>query len=299
MHLPEAIQYFKDYLKYQKRYSVNTLRSYGDDLDDFNEHTVATFGETSLEELTPIIIRDWLAKLKDKNISARSINRKISSLKSFFKYHIRTNALKQSPMTMVHSPKNVKRSPVFVKEKETSTLFSENFEFPDNWKGQTDRLLISLLYNTGLRSAELVSLKESQVDGSKRVIKVLGKGNKERIIPISEQLLKEITQYITGKKQLENVSAGTSLLVTEKGNKMNATYVYRTVKRYLAMVTTVNKKSPHVLRHTFATHLLSNGADLSSVKELLGHTSLAATQVYTHHTIEKLKDVYKKAHPKA
>ena len=298
MHLPEAIQSFKDYLKYQKRYSANTIRAYGDDLDDFNDRTVADFGETSLEELTPIIIRNWLAKLKDNDVTSRSINRKISSLKSFFKYHMRTGVLKQTPMTQIHSPKNVKRSPVFVKEAETFTLFTD-LEFPDDWKGKTDRLLISLLYNTGLRSAELVSLKESQVDASKKVIKVLGKGNKERIIPISEKLLADIRQYMADKKDIENHAPGGSLLTTEKGKKMNATYVYRTVKRYLAEVTTVQKKSPHVLRHTFATHLLNNGADLSSVKELLGHSSLAATQVYTHHTIEKLKDVYKKSHPKA
>ena len=207
-------------------------------------------------------------------------------------------AITQTPMTQVHSPKNARRMPVFVKEEETSTLF-EHVEFPDDWKGKTDRLLISLLYNAGLRSAELVSLKESQVDASKKVIKVLGKGNKERIIPVSEQLVAAIGQYIADKKDMVKSGALGALLVTDKGNKLSATYVYRSVKRYLSAVTTVKKKSPHVLRHTFATHLLNNGADLSSVKELLGHSSLAATQVYTHHTIEKLKDVYKKAHPKA
>ena len=298
MHLPEAIQYFKDYLKYQKRYSEHTLRSYSDDLRDFNDHTIKTFGETPLEQLTSPIIRDWLASLKNDELSSRSINRKISTLKSFFKYHIRTGAITQTPMTQVHSPKIAKRSPVFVKEEETFNLF-EHIEFPGDWKGKTDRLLISLLYNAGLRSAELVSLKENQVDGSKRLIKVLGKGNKERIIPISENLLAEIRQYINDKKDIENYTAGGVLFMTDKGKKLNPTYVYRTVKRYLTTVTTVRKKSPHVLRHTFATHLLNNGADLSSVKELLGHSSLAATQVYTHHTIEKLKDVYKKAHPKA
>ncbi|HEX6181287.1 MAG TPA: tyrosine-type recombinase/integrase, partial [Chitinophagaceae bacterium] len=204
-----------------------------------------------------------------------------------------------TPMSQVNSPKIAKRSPVFVKEEETFNLF-EYIEFPDDWKGKTDRLLISLLYNAGLRSAELVSLKESQVDGSKRMIKVLGKGNKERIIPISEKLLAEIRRYINDKKEnIGNYVAGGTLLMTDKGKKLNPSYVYRTVKRYLTTVTTIRKKSPHVLRHTFATHLLNNGADLSSVKELLGHSSLAATQVYTHHTIEKLKDVYKKAHPKA
>lgn len=298
MHLPEAIQYFKDYLKFQKRYSEHTLRSYGDDLRDFYDHTLKTFGETPVEQISPPIVRDWIVSLKNDDLTARSINRKISTLKSFFKYHIKTGTLQQTPMTQVHSPKNARRMPIFVKEEETSTLF-EHVEFPNDWKGKTDRLLISLLYNAGLRSAELVSLKESQVDASKKVMKVLGKGNKERIIPISEQLLAEIKQYMNDKRDLVKAGAGGMLLVTEKGNKLSPTYVYRSVKRYLGTVTTLQKKSPHVLRHTFATHLLNNGADLSSVKELLGHSSLAATQVYTHHTIEKLKDVYKKAHPKA
>ena len=208
-------------------------------------------------------------------------------------------------MAQVSSPKVPRRLPVFVKEEEISTLFN-HVEFPDDWKGRTDRLLISLLYNTGLRSAELVSLKESQVDVSKKSIKVLGKGNKERIIPVSPVLMTEMRSYMRGKKEVVGENAVDHLLVTPSGEKLYAGYVYQTVKQYLGTVlsdkttvTTVKKKSPHVLRHTFATHLLNNGADLNSVKELLGHSSLAATQVYTHHTIEKLKDAHKKAHPKA
>jgi integrase/recombinase XerC len=298
MHLPEAIRYFADYLKYQKRYSPHTLRSYTEDLQQFNYYIVRTFGETALPELTSSFIRSWLASMKDKELTSRSINRKISALKSFFKYHIRTGALKLTPMTQVTSPKVPKRLPSFVKQEETTTLF-EHVEFPDSWKGRTDRLLIELLYNTGLRSAELVSLKENQVDASKKVVKVLGKGNKERIIPISPALLLSLQQYIAEKKKLDVQGVSDHLLVTPTGKQLYAGYVYRTVKEYLKLVTSIKKKSPHVLRHTFATHLLSNGADLNSVKELLGHASLAATQVYTHHTIEKLKDVHKKAHPKA
>ncbi|HYF29767.1 MAG TPA: tyrosine-type recombinase/integrase [Chitinophagaceae bacterium] len=314
MHLPEAIQYFTDYLKYQKRYSAHTLHSYTDDLQQFHDYTVVNFGETTLHELTSPIIRSWLASLKDNKFAARSINRKISALKSFFKYHLRSGNITQTPMTQVSSPRVPRRLPVFIKEEEIFTLL-EDVPFPDDWKGRTDRLLISLLYNTGLRSAELVSLKENQVDASKKVIKVLGKGNKERIIPVSPSLLEDVQQYRKEKKEAFGEEAVDHLLVTPAGNKLYAGYVYRTVKEYLAykltdkkdgedagtktVVTTVKKKSPHVLRHTFATHLLSNGADLNSVKELLGHASLAATQVYTHHTIEKLKDAHKKAHPKA
>ena len=299
MQMPEAIQYFTEYLKYQKRYSQHTLRSYSDDLTQFYDYMIASFGEMPVEELTASIIRSWLASLKEQDISSRSINRKISSLKSFFKYHIRTGTLSATPMTQVSSPKAPKRLPVFVKQEETEDLFSY-VEFPDSWEGRTDRLMISLLYNTGLRSAELVSLRENQVDAGKKVIKVLGKGNKERIIPVSPALLVEIRDYAAAKKELETGDVVSDrLLVTVKGRALYAGYVYRRVKYYLQQVTTIKKKSPHVLRHTFATHLLSNGADLNSVKELLGHSSLAATQVYTHHTIEKLKEVHKKAHPKA
>lgn len=301
MYLPEAIQSFADYLKYQKRYSQHTLRAYNDDLLQLGEYLAKEFDmkDAEIAQLTPIIIRSWLASLKDEELTSRSINRKISTLKSFFKYHIRTGTLTQTPMTQVSSPKIVKRSPAFVKQEDTTTLFKD-VEFDDNWEGKTDRLLIELLYNAGLRSAEVISLKEHQVDASKKVIKVLGKGNKERIIPVSEKLIGNIQQYISEKKEREGEQPQ-QLLCTGSGRPLYAGYVYKAVKWYLGEVDeiTLQKKSPHVMRHTFATHLLNNGADLNSVKELLGHSSLAATQVYTHHTIEKLKDVHKKAHPKA
>lgn len=298
MHLPQAIQYFTDYLKYQKRYSAHTLRSYGDDLQQLNDYLVTQFGELQLNELTSSIIRSWLASMKDNELASRSINRKISTLKSFFKYHIKTGNISSTPMTQVTSPKVPKRLPVFVKQEETEQLL-KNDEPPKDWKERTDRLILELLYNTGLRSAELVSLKESQVDASRKMIKVLGKGNKERIVPISATLIKTIQQYIEEKKQLDVEALSANLLVTPSGKALYAGYVYKAVKDGLKGKTTIQKKSPHVMRHTFATHLLSNGADLNSVKELLGHASLAATQVYTHHSIEKLKDVHKKAHPKA
>src|SRR5215213_6250138 len=175
MHLPEAVQYFTDYLKYQKRYSPHTLRSYSDDLHQLNDYVVKEFGQMQLHELTPSVIRSWLASMKDDDFASRSINRKISALKSFFKYHLRNGAIASTPMTQVSSPKVPKRLPVFVKEEETNVLL-QKVEFPDSWGGRTDRLIIELLYNTGLRSAELVSLKESQADASRRMIKVLGKG---------------------------------------------------------------------------------------------------------------------------
>jgi integrase/recombinase XerC len=231
-------------------------------------------------------------------MESKSINRKISSLKSFFKYQLRQQAVTVSPMTSIISPKVKKRLPQYVDKKDIGTLLN-HVEFPDTWAGKTDALIIHIFYNTGMRQAELSGLKESAISKSNGTIKVLGKGNKERIIPVSNQLVNMMQDYLAGKrKELENFD-DTFLLVTAAGKKLYPRYVYNTVNKYLGMVTTIDKKSPHVLRHSFATHLMNNGADLNAVKELLGHSSLAATQVYTHNTIEKLKDIHKKAHPKA
>jgi integrase/recombinase XerC len=291
---------FIDYLKFEKRYSPHTISSYQDDLEQFFDFLNLQFGMNTpaLTEISSSFIRSWLASLKENKNSAKTINRKISSLKSFFKYHLRTGKLEQSPMTTIVAPKIPKRLPVYVEQKDTGTLF-EYVEFPNDWRGKTDRLILAIFYNTGMRLSELVNLKESQVNVASNTIKVLGKGNKERVIPINSQLVKEISEYIDLKKTALEKGDNTYLLVSEKGRRLYAKYVYLTVKKYLALVTTVDKKSPHVLRHTFATHLTNNGADLNAVKELLGHSSLAATQIYTHNTIEKLKDIYKKAHPKA
>ena len=292
------IQAFIDYLKFEKRYSAHTIRSYSDDLEAFMIYLKAEFGEQGVREVSPAMVRSWLAALKDGGMSSRSINRKISSLRSFYKYLLRMGEVAQSPMVAIIAPRAAKRLPVFVEQQQMAELFSE-VRFPDDWEGLTDRLLLALLYNTGIRLSELINLKESQVDGASRVIKVLGKGNKERVIPVSGALLEAVRDYQEKKRVLpERADAGV-LLVGKSGRRLYPKYVYRVVQRYLAQVTTIAKKSPHVLRHTFATHLMNEGAELNSVKELLGHASLAATQVYTHNTIEKLKDIYKRAHPKA
>ena len=292
------VQPFLDYLKFEKRYSSHTNMAYEEDLQQLFTFLREQFNmqEPALAEIAPSFIRSWLASLKEAKNSAKTINRKISSLKSFFKYHLRTGQLEQSPMTTIVSPKIPKRLPVYVEQKDTNTLF-QHVEFPDTWSGRTDRLILAVFYNTGMRVSELVNLKESQVNTAANSIKVLGKGNKERVIPVSPVLIKEITEYTALKNTLEGADR-VALLVNEKGRKLNRTFVYLVVKKYLSVVTTIDKKSPHVLRHTFATHLMNNGADLNAVKELLGHSSLAATQIYTHNTIEKLKEVYKKAHPK-
>jgi integrase/recombinase XerC len=294
----KAIQQFVNYLKFQKRYSQHTIIAYQTDLTAFFDFIEAEFNQVSLPEIKPAFVRTWLARLKEKGIEAKSINRKISTLKSFFKYQLKEQALAVSPMTTIISPKVNKRLPQFVEKTDIDTLFA-HVDFPGSWQGKTDRLLLQLLYNTGIRRAELISIKENQVDSYTKTIKVLGKGNKERIIPISEELIAIIKEYKASKRKTLEKYDAEILLVNEKGKKLYPKYVHNSVKNYLSKITTISKKSPHILRHSFATHLMNNGADLNAVKELLGHSSLAATQIYTHNSIEKLKDIHKKAHPKA
>jgi len=290
------LQTFLDYLKFEKRYSQHTIISYQTDLEQFFAYLTSQFDAPPLQNITAMFIRSWLAEMKEEKISSKTINRKISSLKSFFKYEIRTGALEQTPMTTVIAPKISKRLPVFVEQKDMATLFNY-VTFSDDWKGRTERLVLLLFYNTGMRLSELINLKESQLDPSHSQLKVLGKGNKERILPVSAGLMEDIQRYISEKPvRKEGII---TVFITENGKSLQARSVYTFVKYHLTQVTTIQKKSPHILRHSFATHLMNNGADLNAVKELLGHSSLAATQVYTHNTIEKLKEVFKKAHPKA
>jgi integrase/recombinase XerC len=292
------VQPFIDYLKFEKRYSQHTIISYQTDLTSFFDYIVVQYGETPLNQVSHTYIRSWLASLKDEGITSKTVNRKISTLKSFFKYQIKTAVLKQSPMTKVVTPKNEKRLPNFIKEQDIDKILDED-RFADNWQGKTDRLLITLLYNTGLRRSELINLKRSQINYSAHTLKVLGKGNKERVLPVSPNLIECIKKYLEDRR-IEFPGLDTDvLLVDKKGRTLNPRQVYSSVKEHLNGLVTIEKRSPHVLRHTFATHLMNNGADLNAVKELLGHSSLAATQVYTHNTIEKLKNIYNKAHPKA
>ena len=294
----QHIQSFLDYLKFQKRYSRHTVTSYQTDLEAFFVFLKEQFDESSAERVKAAYVRTWLASLKSEGVTSKTINRKISSLKSFYKYLLKQELIATTPMSTIISPKIGKRLPQYVEKKDIDNLF-EQVEFPDNWNGRTDKLLLQILYNTGIRQAELIGLKEKQLEKRNSTIKVLGKGSKERVIPVSNSLMKAMMEYREDKSsQFENADTEV-LLVNEKGRKLYPKYVYNVARKYLAMVTTIDKKSPHILRHTFATHLTNNGADLNAVKELLGHSSLAATQVYTHNSIEKLKDVFKKAHPKA
>lgn len=297
---PEIRSFF-DYLKFEKRYSRHTLISYETDLRSFFDYVSRQFGETPLQEISHVFVRSWLAELKEKHkLTSKSINRKISSLRSFFKYHLKRGAITVTPMAKVTAPKISRRLPVFVKETEVKELLETLNLAAEDWKSLNARLLITLFYATGMRLSELIGLRERQVDAARSQVRVLGKGNKERVIPVSVELLGTVREYQQLKrKEFGPAGKDELLLVTEKGRPLYPKYAWLLVNQWLGQASTLDKKSPHVLRHTFATHLMNNGADLNAVKELLGHASLAATQVYTHNTIEKLKDVYKKAHPKA
>jgi integrase/recombinase XerC len=292
-----VISTFLNYLSFEKRYSQHTTMAYQNDLEQFFAYLTDQYQAPLLNEIAPAYVRSWLAEMKNDKITAKSINRKISTLKSFFKYHLRTGTVTNVPMGSVTAPKISRRLPEFVKEEDMRSLF-QHMEFPDNWQGRTDRLVLLLFYQTGMRLSELVNLKENQVDYARQVLKILGKGNKERVVPLGEDLVRQLQEYHQAKRrELEQFDA-TYLFVLENGKKLYPKYVYTAVKKYLSAVTTLNKRSPHILRHTFATHLTNNGADLNAVKELLGHSSLASTQVYTHNSIERLKEAHKKAHPK-
>lgn len=289
---------FIEYLQFEKRYSPHTIISYQTDLHQFFAFFTSQYDSPSLANITPSFVRSWLAEMKNEDMTPKSLNRKISSLKSFFKYQMKVGEVKQSPMTTIVAPKVGRRLPSFVAQNDMNTL-QEYVEFPDTWKGLTDKLLIDLLYATGMRLSELINLKESQADIANCQVKVVGKGNKERIIPVSKDIIHQLADYILNKKKRMGETGLSNFFVNEKGKPLYPKYVYNVVKANLSLITTLKKKSPHVLRHTFATHLTNNGADINAVKELLGHSSLAATQIYTHNTIDKLKDIHKKAHPKA
>lgn len=298
MQVPENpdIRSFLDHLRFEKRYSAHTLRSYSDDLTAFLLFLEKQYGSLSPLEAGHSHIRSWLAVMKESGISARSIGRKISTLRSYFKYMLKTGRLEVSPMEKVVTPKAGKRLPVFIKEEDTRELLG-TLSGTETWKDLNARLLISFFYATGMRLSELINLRDRHIDITGKRIKVLGKGNKERIIPISAELIQLIKEYQEARSR-EMGETEDYFLVTEKGKKLYPKYAYLLVNKWLSEVKTLDKKSPHVLRHTFATHLLNQGADLNAVKELLGHSSLAATQVYTHNTIEKLKEVHKKSHPR-
>tara|TARA_B100000809_G_scaffold139323_1_gene136941 strand:- start:238 stop:1101 length:864 start_codon:yes stop_codon:yes gene_type:complete len=282
---------FLHYLKHEKRYSVHTLLSYSTDLKQFTNFLSSEFSVKSIRKVNFQLVRSWIAKLLNENISARSVNRKITTLKTYFRFLIREDIINQSPMQKIISPKTSKRLPVFVEQVKMEQLLNE-IDFGVGFLAQRDRLILELFYFTGIRLSELINLKNKDINYSDSTILVLGKRKKERLIPLTSDILSKI-------KKLNASNKSKYLFTTDKGKQISTKQVYRLVNKYLSMVTTLGKKSPHILRHTFATHMLNNGADINAIKELLGHANLSATQIYTHNTIEKLKTVYKQAHPRA
>lgn len=293
----DAIGFFHDFIKFEKRFSLHTIKAYTDDLEHFSQFLQAQFAVEQLDQIQPSMIRTWMAAFAVQKITPRTINRKISTLKSFFKYCLVREWIAASPAKTIQVLKTKKRLPTYVESDQMDQLSQRDY-FSDDLDGRMEYLVVNLLYQTGMRVSELVNLKTTQIDFARTQIKVLGKGNKERVIPISEVLAKTIRLFMDEAGQLFPADSGSFLLINGKGKHPGARQLYAIVKKYLSLITTADKKSPHVLRHSFATHLTSNGAELNAVKELLGHSSLAATQVYTHNSIDRLRDIHKKSHPK-
>lgn len=288
---------FINYLKYEKRYSHLTAIAYKKDLDQFEEFYVKTIGDFNVEGINDKIARMWVVELMDKGISARTVNKKISALKSFYKYLLRFEVVKENNLDNVIVPKVRKKLPQFVEEKNLDHLLDDGY-FGKDFEALRDKLILSLLYGTGVRLSELMHLKDADIHTSEFLIKVLGKRNKERIVPYPRSLNQLIEEYKSERIRLFG-SPAECLLLTEKGKPVYEKLIYRVVNKYLSMVTTLDKKSPHVLRHSFATHMLNRGADLNAVKEMLGHANLSATQIYTHTSLEKIRKVYRQAHPRS
>lgn len=287
---------FIAYIRFEKRYSPHTVIAYSGDLDQFFSYLLCQYNEHDICKVDSSMIRSWMVYLMEHKISARSINRKLTTLKSFCRFLIREGVLETNPLLKITSPKTSKRLPVFM-EREKMDLLLDSDTWAEGYSGMRDKLIIEMFYSTGMRLSELVNLNVSDIDFHKSTIKVLGKRNKERLIPFSKKFEGLIQEYLTLKDR--EFGSLPELFHTNKGKKIYSKRVYLIVTGHLGKVTTLNKKSPHVLRHTFATHLLNNGAELNAVKELLGHANLSATQIYTHNTIDNLKRIYKQAHPKA
>ena len=287
---------FFSFLKSEKRYSHHTIVAYQTDLTQFSEFVSKTYELDTIDTATSQVVRSWVVDLIEQGLDNKSVNRKISTLKSYYRFLTKEGVIQQSPMGKVVSPKVGKKLPFFVPEKDMEFLF-EDLEFEPGFVGSRDQLMLDLFYSTGIRRDELINLKLTDIDYQAASIKVTGKRNKERIIPVHQRLINMMQDHVAERALLASISP--FLFLTEKGEKIYPRLVYRLVNKYLEKVTTVKKKSPHILRHTFATHMLNNGADLNSIKELLGHVNLSATQVYTHNSMEKIKRIYKQAHPKA
>jgi integrase/recombinase XerC len=289
---------FLKYLQIERNYSVQTIRAYGDDLRQFFLFCGIEPDKSELVKVNHRMVRAWLSNLMETKHSARTVNRKLSSLRSFYKFLIKDGVVTINPLSKVVPPKASKKMPVFLTTNEAGNMI-DVIEYPDGFWGLRDLLVMELFYFTGVRVSELASLKVPDFNLKGLTVKVLGKGSKERIIPLHPELKPILLEYITQKEEFFPSNQIPYFIVTNTGQKSYPKMLYRIVNKYLSMVTSLEKKSPHVLRHTFATHLLNQGADINAIKELLGHANLSATQVYTHTSVEKLKTAYKQAHPRA
>lgn len=289
---------FLQYLLVEKRYSSHTIISYRSDLEQFSAFLGALGHSGALADISSLEVRGWIVSMMENGLSAVTVHRKISCLRIFFRYLRKEGLAMHNPMDRIVLPKRSRKLPVFVAEESLNNLL-DKFEFGEDFRGVRNRTIIEMLYLTGMRRAELIGLRNRDIDLDSSVLKVTGKRNKQRIIPVLDAFKSRIAEYTALRDQLFHSGDDDWFFLTDSGNKLYDKYVYNTVKGYLTMVTTIEKKSPHVLRHTFATHMLNHGADLNSIKELLGHANLSATQIYTHNTFEKLKEVYKQAHPRA
>lgn len=293
-----AIPSFLAYLSLEKKYSPLTVRAYSGDLEDYARFCLEEYQISDLEKVEYGIIRSWIVQLSNSQLSNRSINRKLSSLKAYYKFLLKIGVIEISPLARHRSLKTPKKVEVPFSESEMDKVLLQ-IPFDDNFEGVRDRLIIELLYATGIRRSELVNLKMTQIDLSSKTIKVIGKRNKERIVPLLDSTVHFMEAYIRERNDLVEIADKAHLFLLKSGNKIYETLVYRIINKYFSLVSPKVKKSPHILRHTFATHMLNKGADLNSVKELLGHSSLASTQVYTHTSIAELKKVHGSSHPRS
>ena len=288
---------FIEYISFEKRYSHHTIQAYTKDLSQFSNFLSEQYGISDLTSAGHQQIRSWMVHLMETGLSERSVLRKLSTLKSFYKYLHRNQVIDHNPTLIVIPPKIPSRNPEFVGEEKMQNLF-EQIDFGNDYISVRDKMILEVFYGTGIRLSELIDLQTYDVSLEDCTMKVLGKRNKERIIPFTQKMGKQLSAYLELKGD-QGFNAEGALFVTNKGKKLYPRLVYRIVNKYLSMVTTLTKRSPHVLRHTFATHMLNKGADLNAIKEFLGHANLAATQVYTHNTVDKLKKIYRQAHPRA
>lgn len=290
---------FLDYIAYEKRYSQHTFNAYRSDLDQFAAYLKEQYQISEISQADYQLIRSWIVSLMEQGNTARTVNRKITTLKSYFRFLMKEGIVKENPMSRVVAPKTSKRLPSFIEQESMDTLYN-SIDFGEGYPGSRDRMIMELFYSTGMRLSELIGLTDEDVDLVRNTMKVTGKRNKQRMIPFTNQMAGMLSDYMgMKKKEFTGGVKDNFLFLTNKGEKLYPRLVNRIVHHYLDQVSTISKRSPHVIRHTFATHMLNNGADLNAIKEILGHANLAATQVYTHNTIEKLKTIYKQAHPRA